>query len=92
MTRSELITKIAAKSGLPRAACDTVIQLFTDEVKACLIKGDRLILKGFVKFEVVELPPRDGRDPRTGKVVTFPSTRSARCRICREIKDAVNAK
>lgn len=90
MTKNELVNNIAAKTGLPRMACENVIDVFADEIKKCLINGDKLLLKGFMKFEVTERPAREGRNPQTDEVVLFPPVKSVKCKICKEIKDAVN--
>lgn len=92
MTKSDVINNISDRSGLSKTACESVIDIFSDEVKNCLIKGDKLIIKGFIGFEVSERPERDGRNPKTGEVSTFPAVKSVKCKISKAIKDAVNGK
>ena len=92
MTKSDIINKIADRTGLPKTSCELVIDIFTDEIKNCLVAGDKLIIKGFIGFEVSERPEREGRNPKTGEVSTFPAVKSVKCKISRSIKDAVNGK
>lgn len=92
MTKSEIINKIAIRTGLSKTSCESVIDIFSDEVKNCLVNGDKLIIKGFIGFEVNERPERDGRNPKTGEVITFPAVKSVKCKISRAIKDAVNGR
>lgn len=92
MTKSELITNIASKTGLEKTSCEAVIDTFAEEIQNCLVNGDKIILKGFMSFEVSERPERDARNPKTGEVTTFPAVKSIKCRVCKAIKDAVNAK
>lgn len=92
MTKSEIISNIAETTNLPKTACEAVIDSFSDEVKKCLVNGDKLIIKGFISLEVNERPEREGRNPKTGAVDTFPAVKSVKCRISKAIKDAVNGK
>lgn len=92
MTKNELITNVADKTGLPRASCEIVIDTFTNEIQDCLVNGDKIILKGFMSFEVTERPEREGRNPKTGDVTTFPAVKSIKCRASRAMKEAVNAR
>lgn len=92
MTKSDIINKISGRSGLTKTVCESVIDIFADEVKKCLVDGDKLIIKGFIGFEVSERPEREGRNPKTGEVITFPAVKSVKCKISKAIKDAVNGK
>lgn len=92
MTKSDIINNIAEKTGLPKSSCESVIDVFADEVKDCLVNGDKLIIKGFIGFEVSERPEREGRNPKTGEVITFPAVKSVKCKISKAIKDAINGK
>ena len=90
MTKNELITNIAAKVEIPKSACCSVIDAFAEEIKNCLIKGDKIILTNFMSFEVSEWPEREARNPKTGQVTTFPPVKSVKCRVSKSIKDAIN--
>lgn len=92
MGKNELITNIAQKTGLPKASCESVIDTFADEIRDSLINGDKIIIKGFMSFEVNEHPKRNGRNPKTGEVCTFPAVKSIKCKISKAIKDAINEK
>lgn len=92
MTKSDVINNIAARTNLSKTSCETVIDAFADEVKNCLVSGDKLIIKGFIGFEVSERPEREGRNPKTGLVDIFPAVKSIKCKISKAIKDAVNGK
>lgn len=92
MTKSDIINNIATRTNMPKVSCEAVIDAFADEVKDCLVNGDKLIIKGFIGFEVNERPEREGRNPKTGTVTTFPAVKSVKCKISKAIKDAVNGK
>ena len=92
MTKNELITNISNKTGISKMSCETVIDAFSDEIKACLVSGDRILLKGFMSFEVIERAEREGRNLNTGVPITYPSVKSIKCKVSKAFKDAVNEK
>lgn len=92
MTKNDVINNISSKTGLTKKDCEAVIDAFSNEVKDCLVNGNKLIIKGFIGFEVNERAKRIGRNPKTGSIDTFPATKSVKCKISRAIKDAVNGK
>lgn len=66
--------------------CDTLEEIFTD----ALIEGEKITWKGFLSAEVVERGERRGRNPKTNEVVTFPPSRTIKCKISETIKSMVN--
>lgn len=92
MTKTDIISNISAEAEIPKSTCEAVLDAFAEEVKKCLVNEDKLVMKGFISFEVSERPEREGRNPQTGEVTTFPSVKTVKCRISKAIKDAVNGK
>lgn len=92
MGKNELITNISNKTGISKTSCEAVIDEFAEEIKKSLIAGDKVMLKGFMSIEITERPEREGRNPQTGKVVTFPAVKSVKCKVSKAIRDAVNEK
>ena len=80
MNRKELAQKAmfamegaAQKQGWAGAA-DALIEAIAEALK----RGDRVELKGFGSFSVIETKARAGRNPRTGKPVQIPAGRRVR--------------
>lgn len=92
MSKNELISNISDKTNVAKIDCEAVIDALAEEVKKCLVQGNKLVIKGFVKFEVINREKRKGRNPKTGAVDVFPESKSIRCKISKLIKDAVNGK
>lgn len=92
MTRSKLVNNIAKKSGYARSTCDDVITLLAEEIKLCMMSGEKLVINGFAIFEISDRKERKARNPQTGKMEYFPAVRSVKCKMCRAIKDAINGK
>lgn len=92
MGKGELITNISKNTGVSKTACEAVIDEFAEEITKSLIAGDKVLLKGFMSIEIAQRPEREGRNPQTGKVVTFPAVKSIKCKFSKAIRDAVNEK
>ena len=92
MTKNDIINNISIKNELPKEICEKIIDSFSDEVRDCLVNGEKLIIKNLISFEVSERPEREGRNPKTGEVSIFPAVKSVKCKISKAIKDALNGK
>ncbi len=69
MNLSDLTTKLAEKEGLTQrdaeAAVKLIFRMFADAMK----KNDRIEIRGFGSFTMLDYQPYKGRNPRTGKEV-----------------------
>lgn len=92
MTKSELISAVAEKSGLTKKNTDAAIQAFVDVVIEEMKNGGKIQLVGFGTFEVSERPAREGRNPRTGESMTVPATKTVKFKAGKALKDQVNEK
>jgi DNA-binding protein HU-beta len=73
MNKGELITAIAAKSGLTKAASEKALNATIAAVTASLKKGQRVGLVGFGSFSISKRSARIGRNPQTGKEIKIPA-------------------
>ena len=65
MNKTELVSAIAAQSGLTKKDSDRALTAFLDTITTALQNGDKVQLLGFGSFEVKERGPRLGRNPVT---------------------------
>ena len=72
MTKAELVSAMAEKTGLTNKDVAAAVNAFTESVKEALVKGDKVQLVGFGTFEVAERAARMGRNPSTGDVSPSP--------------------
>lgn len=92
MSKSELITKIMRATGENRLTCDKVVDAFIEELKDAICDCETISLQNFVKIEVNNRPPREGRNPSTGEVVTFPEVKTIKFKVSKSLKDRLNGK
>lgn len=91
MNRVELITAMAAKSGLSKKDSEVVLKAFVDVVTDELKKGEKVQLVGFGTFEVSERGAREGRNPQTGATMTIAACKAPKFKAGKALKDAINA-
>ena len=72
MTKAELVTSIAEKTGLTKKDSEKALAAFVDTVTETLAKGDSIQLVGFGTFEVRERAAREGINPRTNEIRQIP--------------------
>ena len=89
MTKADLVDKIAAKTGLTKAACEKILNAFLSSVQDALLAEGRLNLSGFGSFVVEKRQERKGRNPRTGDAITIPASKVVKFRPGKNLKDSI---
>ena len=90
MNKSELVSKIAEKSGLTKKDSEKALDAFVESVMETLQKGDKVQLVGFGTFEIRNRAERKGRNPQTGEEITIPATKAPAFKAGAELKKAVS--
>lgn len=90
MTKAELVTKVAEKSGLSKKDTEKAIAGFIDTVTETLGKGESIQLVGFGTFEVRNRAARTGINPQTKKKIQIKATKVPAFKAGRALKDAVS--
>ena len=91
MTKAELITAVAEKSGLTKKASAAAIDAFTASVTEAAKAGEKVQLVGFGSFDVVDRAARTGRNPQTGESIQIAASKAIKFKAGKALKDAVNA-
>ena len=99
MNRSQLVERLASRTGLPRARAAEAIQALFDPKSGLIAEelraGGTLSLHQFGEFGVREAPARKGRNPRTGREIEIPARRACTFRprkgLRSGLKDIVGA-
>ena len=90
MTKAELVTAIAEKSGLTKKDSEKALAAFIDTVPDTLSKGESIQLVGFGTFEVRERAARTGINPRSKEKIEIAATKVPAFKAGRALKDAVS--
>ena len=89
MNKSELISAIAADSGLSKKDSEKALVAVVDVITKALAAGDKVQLVGFGIFDVKTRAARIGRNPKTKEVIDIPETKSPVFKAGKSLKDAV---
>lgn len=89
MTRTELIDKVAEKTGLTKKDVEATILAAEEEITNALVAGDKVGLSGFGSFEVRKRAARKGKNPQTGAVIDIPAQNSPAFTAGKKLKEAV---
>jgi len=90
MTKAELVSAIAVKSGLSKSQAKEALEAFTTSVTETLKKGEEVRLVGFGSFMPVKRPAGLARNPRTGAAVKRPASNTCRFRVGEALKGSLN--
>jgi DNA-binding protein HU-beta len=89
MTKADLVAAMAKASGESKVSAERALNAFLDEVFESLKKGRRVTIGGFGTFLLSRRRARNGRNPRTGKLIRIPETRVPRFKPSRSLKVAI---
>lgn len=89
MNKTDLISEVAAKTGMTKKDVEKVVAAFFDTVESVLKSGDKVQLIGFGTFEVRDRQARKGRNPQTGEEISIPAARVPAFKAGKALKDAV---
>lgn len=90
MNKSELITKVAEITELPKKDATKAVDGVLQAISEALQNGERVQLIGFGNFEVRERSARKGRNPQTGEEIDIPASKVPAFRPGKALKDSVN--
>lgn len=90
MTKAELVSAMAEKTGLTNKDAAAAVNAFTESVKEALVKGDKVQLVGFGTFEVAERAARMGRNPSTGESIQIAASKTAKWKPSSVLKSDLN--
>ena len=91
MNKADLISAVAAESGLSKADAKKAVEGVVSAVSNALKSGDKVSLVGFGTFEVAERAAREGRNPQTGETMTIAASKNPKFKAGKALKDMVNA-
>ena len=90
MNKTQFVEAVAKKAELNKkeaeAAVNAMMAVVADELKA----GNKVQLIGFGNFEVKDVAAREGRNPKTGEVVSVPACKYLAFVSAKAIKENLN--
>lgn len=73
MTKAEIVTEIANKTGIEKGAVQAVVENFMEVVKSSMAEGNNVYLRGFGSFIIKTRAEKTGRDMSKKVSITIPA-------------------
>ena len=90
MNKTELVSAIAAKSGLSKKNSELALNAMISSIEDSLVAGEKVVLVGFGTFEVKQRAERKGRNPQTREEITIPASKAPVFKAGKGLKEKVN--
>lgn len=91
MTKSELIERLAERfPQLVAKDAEFAVKMILDAMTECLVRGDRIEIRGFGSFALNYRPPRVGRNPKSGEKVSVPEKFVPHFKAGKELRERVD--
>ena len=89
MNKAELITKIAADSGLSKKDSEKALTAALNAIADSLKNGEKVQLVGFGIFDVKVRAARTGRNPKTKELVESPASKVPQFKAGKLLKESL---
>jgi len=89
MTKSQLVARLAAESGLSRKQMDDIVTSLTETVVKTVKKGDSVKIPGLGIFRLRKMKARVGRNPQTGEPINIPARKKVGFSVAKTFKESV---
>ncbi|NVO01719.1 MAG: integration host factor subunit beta [Bacteroidetes bacterium] len=73
MTKAEIATEIANKTGVEKVAVQATIEALMSSIKSSLSKGENVYLRGFGSFTIKKRATKTGRNISKNTTIIIPA-------------------
>lgn len=90
LTKRDLVNKISAETNFTQIEVFDIVQRAVDIISSTLAEGDRVVIRNFGTFQVKEVKPKVGRNPKNpDQDVPIPARSVVKFKVGKELKDQV---
>ena len=90
MNKSELIERLAQRSGLNVIQSEEIVNLIYKKMRDTMMSGGRIEIRGFGSFVVKEYEAYQGRNPKTGEKISVPPKKLPFFKVGKELKERID--
>lgn len=90
MNKSELIERLATKSGINILQAEDVVNLIFRRMRDTMVNGGRIEVRGFGSFVVKQYRSYQGRNPKTGERIEVPPKKLPFFKVGKELKERID--
>jgi DNA-binding protein HU-beta len=73
MTKAEIVAEIANKTGIEKVAVQATVEAVMDTIKANMVRGENIYLRGFGTFLLKKRAEKTGRNISKNTTVMIPA-------------------
>ena len=73
MTKADIVSEIAKKTGVEKTQIQTIVDAFMDEVKGSLEQNENVYLRGFGSFIIKKRAEKVARNISKNTTITIPA-------------------
>lgn len=89
MTKAELISSVAKKTGIEKSVIASVIEASMDSIKETMAEGDNIYLRGFGSFILKNRAEKVARNISKNTTITIPAHRIAAFKPAKEFQKSI---
>ena len=86
-TLNSFIRKYAELHSIPMTQARAEIERFENAFKDITVESGGIDLRGFIKSEVVNVPAKKGRNPKTGETIDIPAKKVVKVKVASKFKN-----
>ncbi|NQU67343.1 MAG: integration host factor subunit beta [Candidatus Marinimicrobia bacterium] len=90
MTKAEIISDVASKTGLTKVETEVVFEQIFNTISQSLRSGNRVDIRGFGNFYIKHRPERKAVNPVTRDTVHLPERYSPVFKVSKLLRESVN--
>ncbi|MDH3915263.1 MAG: integration host factor subunit alpha [Chromatiales bacterium] len=91
LTKAEMAEALFNELGLNKREARELVDLFFEELRSSLARGEQVKLSGFGNFDLRDKRERPGRNPKTGEEIPISARRVVTFRPGQKLKARVEA-
>ena len=86
-TLNSFIRKYAELHSIPMTQARSEIERFESAFKEITVESGGIDIRGFIKSEVVDVPAKKGRNPKTGETIDIAPKKVVKIKISSKFKN-----
>jgi integration host factor subunit alpha len=91
LTKADMAEHLFEELGLNKREAKDIVEMFFEEVRSALERGEQVKLSGFGNFDLREKKERPGRNPKTGEEIPITARRVVTFRPGQKLKSRVES-
>ena len=91
LTKADMADYLFDQLGLNKREAKDMVELFFEEIRVALEKGEQVKVSGFGNFDLREKKQRPGRNPKTGEEIPITARRVVTFLPGQKLKSRVEA-